>query len=170
MDGGPPDMMTPSQQTSGTTYNCQLVSWSGLPLGNHTAVITVLNTEPFYVDYFLVISAPQSEGITGSSTASITPSATHIPLGRSQGAKEPPAIVIGSVVGGLAVLTLILLCILERRRRRSRGLDRTGGKSVFPQWMRHHRGDPPRTTHPFVMPSGVETESLPPAYLANVRQ
>ncbi|KAJ6524870.1 hypothetical protein DFH09DRAFT_1189120, partial [Mycena vulgaris] len=79
IDNGSSSFVTPSPSAQGpagtTTYNSRLFS-SQLASGNHNMVITVLDEQPFYLDYFLV-----EVGLDGDSTsitsATIAPSATQ---------------------------------------------------------------------------------------------
>ncbi|KAJ6530926.1 hypothetical protein DFH09DRAFT_1183686 [Mycena vulgaris] len=134
IDNGPSSFVTPSAQRPArtTTYNSRLFS-SQLASGNHTMVITVLDEQPFYLDYFLV-----EVGLDGDSTsitsATIAPSATQsIPTDNprpSKSSKSPNlAAAIGGAQGGIVLLGLLILGFLMWRQR-ARGVDRPGRQSI----------------------------------------
>jgi len=138
IDGGAPLPITQPVQPAATAapvYNIQLFNAQQLGDGSHTATFNTHSSDGFLVDYFLVTTEP--DGTSASTSASTVPSASiSIPpsagtsapgdspgqVSRIGGTSKPfpIAAAVGGVVGGLAILVIILVSALLWRRRSRR--------------------------------------------------
>ncbi|KAJ7760681.1 hypothetical protein DFH07DRAFT_771761 [Mycena maculata] len=119
IDGGPPTFISKSANTTSITYNNKLFFTSSpLPPGNHTIIFTAQNAKPFYVDYFLVGNDPSSAGVastaSGSSLSQSVPTST-LPSRITKSTRIPAT--VGGIVGGLALLLVVLSVAFVLRRR-----------------------------------------------------
>lgn len=117
--------------------------------GNHTLVITSHIENSFFIDYILVASdtafvppltaAEKGAGIpTTSSPTSEATTATSLPIPSNPSKKSE--IVVGSVVGTVSLVFLLVLGVFLLRRRRRPKSYRLDGQLV------HDAGSPPRGT------------------------
>ncbi|KAJ6483305.1 hypothetical protein C8R45DRAFT_1001072 [Mycena sanguinolenta] len=124
LDGGPPRFWVPpstAAQTNNLMYNSGAIS-----PGNHTLVVTATSDQPVWADYWLI--TPNPVGFVDSSSSS-TPAPRSMPTSSSAPASSnsatqnshkkatPVGAVVGAVLGVLAVVALVAVVLLWRRRR-----------------------------------------------------
>ncbi|KAF8605546.1 hypothetical protein BDV93DRAFT_506651 [Ceratobasidium sp. AG-I] len=137
LDGRPGETVDTASSTG--AWLTQVLMWSKINLddGSHTITITHAGTEGKYinVDFFKympslsappVSSAPTSGSGTspfGTTSLATRPSSTSAPAANSDdssGSKSAPTgAIVGGVVGGVALIALIVGIVIWRRRRRS---------------------------------------------------
>ncbi|KAF7344722.1 hypothetical protein MVEN_01632900 [Mycena venus] len=112
IDGGPATIWIPPADAKQT--NNLIYSSGGLTPGNHTLVITAMNDQPVWADYFLVTPNPPGTVISSSPSSAGSPSNTAPPSHKS----TPVGAIVGPIVGVLALVALVAAIFLCRRRRR----------------------------------------------------
>ncbi|KAJ7185356.1 hypothetical protein C8R46DRAFT_1060229 [Mycena filopes] len=128
IDGGPP-IVIPYTPPATRTPNTMLFNSGDLASGEHTLVVTAGNAEPVFIDYFLITpngplfssSSSSAGAATSTATSSIAPGPSNL-SDSVQGKKSPPiAAIVGSVIGTLIIVAVVLISLLVcRHRRRAR--------------------------------------------------
>ncbi|KAI0636977.1 hypothetical protein C8Q77DRAFT_1095414 [Trametes polyzona] len=177
VDGGPPTPFT-APQTTGRMDAVQFFASGPLPLTNHTLTINITKASsaaPYYLDYVqfsidvLPLSSASDPGTTPvpsstvtsvqiplANTLSGTDSATPSPSsdGRETKPMAPTGAIVGGVVGGIAVICLIIAALHWRHTRRPPGEYNYGTRahqdlppSVIP-FVASRSGHPTHSRHP----------------------
>lgn len=147
VDGGSPTTFT-APQTTGRQDVVQFFGSSTMPLTNHTLTVNITNASPgapYYLDYLqynidvLPLSSSVAPTTTASATSSSSPPAdpttastapdATTPVAAESKETAPTGAVVGGVVGGLAVLFILIGALYWRRNRRPSGEFRYGTKA-----------------------------------------
>jgi hypothetical protein len=119
IDGGPPKFWLPPV---GATTNNLIFDSGDLSPGNHTLVVTAENDQPVWADYFLV--TPNPPGSVNTSSPS-SPGSTPAPIQKHK--STPIGVIVGPIIGVLALAALAAAAFFffwRRRRREHESLDR----------------------------------------------
>ncbi|KAF7364582.1 hypothetical protein MVEN_00327200 [Mycena venus] len=120
VDGGPATIWIPP--STATQTNNLIYSSGNLTPGNHTIVVTAMNDQAVWADYFLVTPNPPGTVISGSSSSSGSPSGSSTPspsnTPQPSHKSTPVGAIVGPIVGVLALVALVAAIFLCRRRRR----------------------------------------------------
>ncbi|KAF8146314.1 hypothetical protein K438DRAFT_1939662 [Mycena galopus ATCC 62051] len=136
--------------------NQQLFNTSGLISGPHTINITVLEGN-LGIDYFMVTNASSAASVPVSVSFSGTETSKTLPI----------AAIVGSAVGGLVALVLILtFTLIWRRRARARHNQNPPAISVVPRWVENEADDLPVTAP---RPFRLLSDPSPPSYTSKYR-
>ena len=107
-------------------FNLMLFDTGQLSPGEHEIKVEYLSNPPqpaLYFSYFV------QQGLPSSTTPSNTPTSTSVPSGTSSSPsplttihKKPTDAIIGGVIGGFVLISLLLALFFFNRRRNNRGL------------------------------------------------
>ncbi|KAJ7320796.1 hypothetical protein DFH08DRAFT_754014 [Mycena albidolilacea] len=116
IDDGPPKFWLPPV---GATINNLIFDSGDLSPGNHTLVVTAENDQPVWADYFLV--TPNSPGSVNTSSPS-SPGSTPASIQKHK--STPIGVIVGPIIGvlALAALAAAAFFFFWRRRRREHEL------------------------------------------------
>ncbi|QRV96201.1 transmembrane protein [Ceratobasidium sp. AG-Ba] len=158
VDGGPPERVTAASDTQISSYT-QRMTWgkTGLKDAPHTVTIKHAGQSgsSMSVDFFRYIPGTGAEASLTSSGSTVGATSS---AGSASSKSAPVSVIVGSSVGGFAVLTLLVLggvLLFWRRRGKDQGeIEGHADEKQAPSW-----NSPPNSAHPSAVTYGGMTNN-----------
>jgi hypothetical protein len=123
VDGGNPNVYTATQDST-VHYSTRFYLSPVLPNGQHTLIVTnVLDSDSFFIDYFLIYKSSTDTANVVTVTLTTTPTSTS-QSSRSTGLSTAnTGTIVGSALGAAVLVVLAVALILWLRSRNKRDFD-----------------------------------------------